>query len=479
MTYHFPVSTLLYGTNVSEPADYFENDVQRSFAKEDIRLFEKDVFINASGEIITVSDYDANKTYQKGDISFKDGYIEKYSDYQGNVPKQPQNYTSYATGNLDMATIADRYVKVMEYADWTDGAGGSFNYTSGYEIHSYAILKVSGKWTFRTYYENADTGNNRVAVNQDVDVLSEISISTAERAASQAFSSGSTQIYGWVANTIIVNTSGVFVRSMSNASQEFTTASSMVWEKVNSPEEIGFSYLRPRNSSAPFDDKQYTSVVTKYNQTWTVQSENYFNSICFGRIRGSTVSVVFKDSNDNVVSSVTDKSIPCTVDLNVESVPTSDIIYASRVIGPFGKVDITITGDEVEIGTIFLGYYIDAGMTNLDMTHEIQSFDRTKISPISGYEEYIRGQRKIIYTGSFDTPMIGYDRTILLTRYMVNELVAIDGSDTVNNEASDGKSYFQATKIIGRIKRLSQKTNIESGDLDAVLTTEFRMEEIV
>jgi hypothetical protein len=241
----------------------------------------------------------------------------------------------------------------------------------------------------------------------------------------------------------------------------------------------GFNYLRPAKTQLPFDTKQYTSVIESGNQTWTVKSLGKFDGVALGYLRGDTVSVAFKDSLGATVSTVSGKTINGSIDANIEDERISDIIYAGEFIEADGTIEITIAGTETEIGIIFPTASIDVGMTNLSFSHAVKNFDRQEVSAISGYVDFIKGNRVLDHKGSFDIEMLDYDKMVLLNKKLSQELIAMDGSDTTGNEAADGISRFASTKIIGRIRSLTMKSEIKDGDIKDIVPVGFEIREIV
>ena len=254
-------------------------------------------------------------------------------------------------------------------------------------------------------------------------------------------------------------------------------------------------YIRPTVKKVPFDTKQYTTAKVNSSQSWVVKAPLTYlsvnrekvTSVMLGRVVGTNLHIDFLDFNGNTISSLdidlTVNSIPFDMANYTNIEPSTHIIYIPQdVYLDVHQMSITISDNnlrDTEIGFISFSKYIDVGATNLEFTHDIKNFDKNKVSEISGYIDHIKGQRVVQHKGSFDIPLTDYDKMLMINKRFTQELIAIDGSDTTNNEASDSQNRFQSTKLIGRVKRLGMQTRTKQNKLDDTQTIAFEFEEVV
>lgn len=272
-----------------------------------------------------------------------------------------------------------------------------------------------------------------------------------------------------------------------------------VWKALPSNEDVivtyKLNYLRPSIRKVPFDTKQYTSAKVNSSQTWVVKAPKTYlsinrdkvSSILLGKIVATDLHIDFLDLNSNVLYSkdivVSVNSISYDLQNATDVEPSTYIIYIPQsVYHDVHQASITISDSnlqDTEIGFISFANHIDVGATNLTFTHDIKNFDKNKVSEVSGYIDHIKGQRVVQHKGSFDIPLTDYDKMLMINKRFTQELIAIDGSDATNNEASDSKNIFQSTKLIGRTKRLGMTTRTKQNKLDDTQTITFEFEEVV
>jgi len=254
-------------------------------------------------------------------------------------------------------------------------------------------------------------------------------------------------------------------------------------------------YLRQSVKKVPFDTKQYTTSKVNSSQSWVVKAPRTYlsvnrekvTSVMLGRVVGTNLHIDFLDFNGNTISSLdidlTVNSIPFDMTNYTNIEPSTHIIYIPQdVYQDVHQMSITISDNnlrDTEIGFISFAKYIDVGATNLEFTHDIKNFDKNKVSEISGYIDHIKGQRVVQHKGSFDILLTDYDKMLMINKRFTQELIAIDGSDTTSNEASDSQNRFQSTKLIGRVKRLGMQTRTKQNKLDDTQTITFEFEEVV
>ncbi len=479
MTINVPVDTSLVSTNVEDAAPLWQNTVKQDFAKDTEVKYDGGVYQNLSGAAIISLAYNSQHTYAVGDIVYKEGKIRVKSDFFGNVPKAPQDYDGFDTEMLNDAWT-HRYVKIADFVDWNNGLP-AFNYTDAYETYAVTIFPHASSLT-GWYYECVFTEVPTVyKIITEVEVLSAIGADTVEL---EPTTSASKPYPGyWGANTVIVNEQGVFARTNVAVSAEYFVGDSFTYDEAVSPADIGFTYTMVADEQSPFDDRQYTSVVRSSAQTWVAEAAARFSGVAISRLRGASIDVVFKDPLGNVVGTpIAGRTVNDTIDANIEPEPTTDFIYAGTWIDQGGTVEITVNtaGLDTEVGYIMLFATVEVmAPTNLEFSNETKNFDREVQSAISGHIDNIRGNRYIIYKGSFDITMLEYDKWILLSKKLTNTLAAIDGSDMKANEQADGITRFNATRMICRIKKLAMASKVKDGDMEKVVPVDFEFREVV
>ena len=146
---------------------------------------------------------------------------------------------------------------------------------------------------------------------------------------------------------------------------------------------------------------------------------------------------------------------------------------------PGGYAEISIIGQDTEVGMLMLSESTDVGATNLKFSHDIKSFDRTEVDKVSGFVDYVEGNRVVDHKCSFDIEMTAYDDLVTLNKKLSQKLIAMDGSDMIHNEAADGVGMFDSTKIIGRIRSMRMQTDVEDGDMRKIIPVSCEIREIV
>lgn len=251
------------------------------------------------------------------------------------------------------------------------------------------------------------------------------------------------------------------------------------WYQVNTNKHQ-LTYIRPLDRDIPLDTKQYTVVKSEDPLTWEITLQDSANAIALGNIKGDHVIITFKDPNQNTFYTATYALPTSKINLTIGKTIIIYIPGGINILKNF-KMNIQINGTDNQIGIIMPTNYIDVGATNLKFKHTVKNFDRVKISDISGYYEYYKGNRVINYKGSFDIPITDYDDAVEMDKEFSQELIAIDGSDTTDNTPSDSINIFASTKLIGRVKTLTHDTttNKYKNSIDNISTVSFEFEEVV
>ena len=283
----------------------------------------------------------------------------------------------------------------------------------------------------------------------------------------------------WVGGTFVINDNGLYVRTANPISQEVEEVVGFNSTVVDSPNDLpNFSGVGATNDMKPFDSKNYTYASATGTMTYTITSESKFNVIALGNVKATSVTIVFKEEDGSVVTTINNTIDTSRDELGyLEDWHTTEIYYADTIISSGGTVEVTLNGTTIELATLLLGVAVDTGFTNLTMTHKYKDFSVFEYDEW-GNADYTERAKVSTYTGSVDILIENYDRTDRLMTSLGKNLVMIDGSDS-NNKVADSISIFAATKRIGRFLSFSQKTVIKDNDIDRMATYDFTLEEIV
>jgi len=258
-----------------------------------------------------------------------------------------------------------------------------------------------------------------------------------------------------------------------------------LWKKLDKNyDEINkhkLEFLRKSVKSVPFDTKQFTSVSVVGKQNWTVKSGSRITSLILGSIKSSSITIQRLDISDTVHDIITITPKILILDGKNQE-PTTEIIYfnddlitRSVIITISAQTQVAVS----QVGTIMLCNYLDIGATDLSFSHNVKNYDKNQVSQTSGYVDHIKGNRVIQHKGSFYINITDYDKTVMINKRFTQELIAIDSSDNVDNEESDSERVFSSTRIIGRLKQMSLKTDVKDNIINKNVRVSFEFEEIV
>lgn len=482
MNIGFIVASDLIATSVHDTADTFDNTVRQSYATGLELEHDGSIYINETGAKIVIDVFDNGVAYANDDLAWHDtapGYLlKKYVETTGDdVPAQPSQYAAYDDSN-DASTWASRYNRIMSYADYQQN-GLVFTETDGTYSYVHAMTWVSGfngngylfyKCTKTRLSDGGVEATLGASVNLIDDGVDEDSVEASALVEDD---------YMWAARTVIIDDTGVYVRTNVSASVEYVSPPATAeWQTVTTPADIGFVYSRIPLQYSPFDKKQYTSVVNVGDQQYTVRALLEFNAVVVSRLRGHAIIVKFFAPDGSTVETVT-KNIDNTIDAHIEPAPTTDVVYCSQWIGAGGSVEVVVVsnGLETEVGSLFPVASIYVGPTRMKMKHKAENNDRTSVSEISGFKDIIEGTRYLIYTGSFIVNMMEYSKLVKLMKKMTNWRVVLDGSDMDNNANADEINTFASTKILGRVDISEIETEIEHNRMVEYVNVPFTIEE--
>lgn len=449
MTIGIPVESILVSTSVPYDIDEYNPDY---FYEEKTKVRKDDKIYDAiSTGNIAVESYESGKYYSENTVVQDNNLFYK---------KQPDTIAAfYIPGNA-----APKNYEFRKIVDWHE---------SNVEYYYLKIPELNVEKSLRyTFNENIPQGTSLYR-SFNVEIFNVLN--------GDVFV-GTYNVYNSiydapVGSYVVLGGSLCYVYGLTNENLTETDK----WKVVNNYDD-GFNtvlaYLRPSVKMMPFDPKSYTSVVISGDQNWKLKALGRFNSISLGNLRADHVIVVVKDDSNSTLKWV-EKRIDGTIDENLEEEAISDIIYLDEWFLTGTHIEIYINGQETEIGNIILTASIDSGMTNLKFKHSVKDFSRTQISEISGYIEYIAGNKIVVYEGSYQIETKYYDRQLRLDKKLTGELIAVDGSDMLDNSLADGENTFQSTIMICRVELLEMESEEESNSVSKTSQVDFRFEEVV
>ena len=233
------------------------------------------------------------------------------------------------------------------------------------------------------------------------------------------------------------------------------------------------TYYSPLNQNKPFDNKNYTKATASTSMTYVVKGNAKFDTVALGKLKCDRADVRF---NGGITSNYTiDGSIDDDGNLDASSVTLISYSYHIETSG--STVEITLYGDDIEVGTILLGQSVDAGFTNLTLTNSYKDFSVLEEDEW-GNLDYVERAKVSTYDGTVDIPITNYDRVDRLMRHIGANMVILNGSN-LSTFYVNSTNVFASTQQIGRIRSFKQSTKVTSGDIDLIATYSFTIEEIV
>lgn len=330
-------------------------------------------------------------------------------------------------------------------------------------------------------YDKADMSLDIDKATSSIDyVYSYLNNSTPETKAFIFNNVYGTSLTHWFPETIILNSTGLYIRTTVSSSIEYETVTSYQFSIITKPSDIpNFVYYEPTNWYKPFDDKNYSVATASSPVLYTITGTESFDTVSLGKVKADHVLIYFKDPLGNIVTTI-DTDIDCSIDDAgiISPAHTTIIYYSSEIMEAGSTVEITLTStNTIELGTIKLGQSINAGFTNLAIRHRYKDFSTAEYDAW-GNIDYIERQRISSYSGSVDIHITNYDKTIRLFEYLGKKLVIVNGSTTKDNSAPDSQNIFSSTQKIGRFMSFEQKTNVKDNDMDVYATYTFTLDEL-
>lgn len=251
MTISIPTAVELVSTNITDGTPFFDNTVRQNFPIGSKLQFEDDIYMNSSE--VNVPLYDGGVTYAVGDLAFKDDLIKRFQLGSGEVPKNPEEYTSFDT-SPNHTYWANRYVKLGNV--WT-----------GYPSTPYTINTVVGADTITSTIEK--NSNNIWEWTTTATIPNTEVIATGDITPASAVSTGSGNI-SWTnpLNSLIEDS--VWTTANFTVDDQLSKVLLTAFDLDSVPDTaeitgIEFSFLKSQMESSAFPPKITTHDIYIYN----------------------------------------------------------------------------------------------------------------------------------------------------------------------------------------------------------------------
>ena len=276
-----------------------------------------------------------------------------------------------------------------------------------------------------------------------------------------------------------------YVRTSVDVAVEYITIDELQWKVLEKISEIpwGWTYYRPSNEYAPFDDKKYTYLEVDNDVIYTIKAKDKFDMVAFNGLMSSRMKVEIYNENDELVE--TKEMIPkcySTLAGKTKVVQGVAFIYLDNEYLKDTKLKVyiyTLEG-KVRIGGGYLGNRNVAGFTNLEFKNSFINFNYYKKDEWGNVVSTNDDNAKIrVFEGTADIELKEYDDLTPILQHFMDAKAIIDGSDNWNNETPDGQNFFVGSSIIGRVRSFTQSTKTINDRMDYTATYSFKVEEDV
>jgi hypothetical protein len=392
---------------------------------------------------------------------------EEYSreDYKNNYVLERgvmQNGTNYY--NTSTSVYCDRCSPTWHQRLLIDSPvseGDEITLDNG-EIYKIMTLKETKEYSFegdnyKDRYFSYKLYSGIQYQSTGVQVLNEANLSTVEQKAVI----DSNDPYLWLAKTIVLVGTDVYVRTNVSTPQETKTIPHPEVTQLNKIDDIdwGWTQIRPAKWLAPFDYKKYTKLETNSTITFTVKTQDRVDIIAFNNIKASLLQVDIYDNNNQIVNTTT-KTPKCIYTNRGKDfiVNTRDVLYIPQTANAKIKITIHPIDGKTEVGGIYLADSIYLGRTQphfkvglLDLTPR----ERNEID-----QSWERGKDVIVRTvsGDVNLELEDFDEFIPIVENLIKKKIIVDLSNNYENKNWDSEKYFASGFMIGRLDSFEQET---------------------
>ncbi len=461
--------------------------------------------------------------YEIGDVILKDCNLVKVTGKSGTgieskqKPLEPEEYAGWDENNsgiLDPSTWSHRYFRVANTTNdgwlskmWQDPTGSRWYYMF-WENRGFGGCS-SGAYRWSAKDNNANYGERNIGYylrscmlkgySQKFDSSKDL-IGTLHNWGSTYCTSGSNKVNCPTTPTIMFNSmverdSFFYFRTHLNKPIEygnFTTGSSFSYSysNVHSPADIsGFVEKRQTQAFNPFDGKNYTKAKftpTDGSARWTVVASEPFDSVAFGNVICDTIDLKIKDKNGNILLELNNYVVEN--DVNNSSAREYDatvILYTGRnedgtvnLIDSESVIEIQINGSAISIGEIIAGETLDAGFTKTSFKNTFKDFSKKEQDDWGNWYYDEEGVKLSVHSGTVNFPVLDYDGMNRLMLLIGGRKVLVNSSDSLLNQAPDGRHIFEATQIIGRFTKMDMSTKEVKKRIGEIAEYTFNIEEL-
>lgn len=521
MTVGLPITVSFQDTNVTDPSRTIAELIYGCVAP----IFTVDMEVRGDDswvyEYVSDVDYQVrvwnttdaeNGEYEIGDVVLKDCKLMVVKGKSGtgitthNKPKEPEEYSGWDidSGPLDFSKWTHRYfrVKNKQRCGWLERRWLSPSGKRQYYMYWECRDRENGVWVWNGRDLSVGGGicNSGVYLrsylgkgySSKYDAAKDLKATIPNWASSQ----GNKVKEPTVQFHSVIERNGYFYfRTHLNAPLEYHTwttgtAFKYTLSEVTSPADIeGFVKKRMVNGLAPFDGKQYTKTewVTEDGYAeWTLLATGKFDSIAFGKIICDYVDIEIVDEDGNHLQSITHYEIDNKVSRTSEREYASTVVlYTDRnddgsvkLLPSESIIKVRLYGSYIELGEIWASETLDAGFTNTAFKNTFKDFS-PKEQDQWGNWEYIDGVRVSVHSGSVEFPIVSYDELNRLMLLIGGRKVIINSSDSLENQAPDGRNVFESTMMIARFLTFSLDSQQKNKRIGEKGRYNFTIEELV
>ncbi len=268
------------------------------------------------------------------------------------------------------------------------------------------------------------------------------------------------------------------------------TAYNYTYSSVNTPADIiGFEKSKQVQAYNPFDGKNYTNVnftPVDGSARWTLLASEPFDSIAFGKVICDSIDISVKDTDGNIILELNNYVVKNNVNnSSSREFPATVVLYTGRnadktvnLIDSENVIEVTLNGSDIQIGEIIAGETLDAGFTKVNFKNTFKDFSPREQSQWGDWY-YTDGLRVSVHTGTVNFPVLDYDAMNRLMLLIGGRKVIINSSDSLLNEAPDGRHVFESTMILGHFVKLDLATKEVKKRIGEIAEYAFQIRELV
>lgn len=480
-----PTALELVSTNVIDTTSTFNPAINMGYPKGTTIQSNGWIYENTGANITPIVWVSGDASgYPDGTVVYKDNKLQLWYSSPTQRLAQPEEYTivddgKYTAGNLFKAdTWTHKYVNLgvvpldqtLYDPDFAGAQADASSYLWYTWIDSEGVERIGANIKPET-----STGESAWTVQAPY-VYTELTESSIETKASLSVVDG--KLIGTL-GTIVKRGNDWYMRTSYDADTEYISVTGGYGIDIVSIDQLaGFTKKEMAKSSYPFDGKNYTTAKAQNTMTYTLKGLEAFDTLALGRVKADNVVINFKDPQGTLITNIT-KPIDTSRDANGNLAPwhTTLIYYSDAVMAADSTVEITLTGTDIELGTLMLGMSVDAGFTNLELTNKYRDFSVFEYDAW-GNADYVERAKISTYSGTVKIFITDYDRIDRLMTSLGKNLVIVNGSDS-KNAAPNSSSIFASTQKIGRFVSFDQKTQKKDGVMGVHAVYSFTLEGVV